>query len=173
MSKLKAKTDKATFRYRDVTVMLDGEKAIERDALIEEITKAADAPVDGRLGKDPVKETRAKLEALEDEMRDSLVTIRVRALPTDKWNKICAAHPARDGVAVDKTKGYNIVEVTKAAVETGGHLVEDGKTETVEAAEWPAFWEALSGGDFDRFWFAIYGLNEQDGWLGVDFLKKG
>jgi len=172
MSKLKAKTDKATFRYRDVTVMLDGEKAIERDALVKAITEAVDAP-DLRLGEDPAAVARKKLDALEEEMRDSLVTIRVRALPTDKWNAICAAHPARDGVAIDKPKGYNIIEVTKSAVEAGGHLVEDGKTEPVEAGEWPDFWANLSGGDFDRFWFAVYGLNEQDGWLGVDFLKKG
>ena len=172
MSKLKQKTDKATFRYRDVTVMLDGEKAIERDALVQAITDAVDAP-DLRLGEDPAAVARKKLDALEEEMRDALVTIRVRALPTDKWNKICAAHPAREGVALDKPKGYNVVEVTKAAVQAGGHLVEDGKTEPVEDGEWPAFWDNLSGGDFDRFWFAVYGLNEQDGWLGVDFLKKG
>jgi len=173
MSKLKAKTDKATFRYRDVTVMLDGEKAIERDALVEEITKSVEAPTDSRLGKDPAGEAKKRLAALEEEMRDSLVTIRVRALPTDRWNKICAANPAREGVALDRPKGYNVVEVTKAAVEAGGHLVEDGKTEPVDPTEWPDLWANLSGGDFDRFWFAVYGLNEQDGWLGVDFLKKG
>lgn len=172
MSKLKAKTDKATFRYRDVTVMLDGEKAIERDALVEAITNAKDAP-DLRLGEDPAAEARKKLDALEEEMRDSLVTIRVRALQTDKWNAICAANPPREGVVLDKPKGYNIIEVTKAAVEAGGHMIEDGKTEPIEADEWPEFWESLSGGDFDRFWFAVYGLNETDGWLGVDFLKKG
>ncbi len=172
MSKLKNKTDKATFRYRDVTVMLDGEKAVERDALLEAVGAAADAP-DLRLGKDPVAEAQKALKALEDEMRESLVTFRIRALPTDKWNAIVAKFPARENNAADARKGYNIVEVTKATVESSAHLVEDGKTETVEADEWPALWESLSGGDFDRFWFATYGLNEQDGWLGTDFLKKG
>ena len=70
-------------------------------------------------------------------------------------------------------KGYNIVEVTKRTVEASAHLIEDGKTEPIDADEWPAFWEHLSGGDFDRFWIASYTLNEQDGWAGVDFLKKG
>ncbi|MGY2747206.1 hypothetical protein [Arthrobacter sp. UYCu723] len=172
MSKLKQKTDRATFKYRDVTVMLDGEKAVERDALIE-LTQAAEPPADSRLGKDPAAEAKKKLAALEDEMRESLVTIRIRALDTDRWNAICAAQPPREGVALDRPKGYNVVEVTKAAVEAGGHMIEDGKTEPVDPTEWPAFWESLSGGDFDRFWFAVYGLNEQDGWLGVDFLKKG
>lgn len=172
MSKLKSKTDKATFRYRDVTVMLDGEKAAERDALIE-ATQAAEPPIDARLGADPAKEARKRLAALEDEMRESLVTFRIRALPTDKWNALTAQHTPRKDNLLDERKGYNIVEVTKAAVEAGGHLVEDGKTEPIEANEWPALWENLSGGDFDRFWIATYTLNEQDGWLGVDFLKKG
>jgi hypothetical protein len=172
MSKLKSKTDKATFRYRDVTVMLDGEKAAERDALLE-LASAAEPPIDARLGEDPAKEARKRLAALEDEMRESLVTFRIRALPTDKWNALIAKFPAREGNNLDSRKGYNIVEVTKAAVEAGGHLIEDGKTEPVDADEWPALWSNLSGGDFDRFWIATYTLNEQDGWMGVDFLKKG
>jgi len=172
MSKLKSKTDKATFRYRDVTVMLDGEKAAERDALLE-LASAEEPPVDARLGADPAKEARKQLKALEDEMRDALVTFRIRALPTDKWNALIAKFPARDGNVLDNRKGYNIVEVTKAAVEAAAHLIEDGKTEPVEADEWPALWANLSGGDFDRFWIATYTLNEQDGWMGVDFLKKG
>jgi hypothetical protein len=171
MSKLKQKTDKATFRYRDVTVMLDGEKAVERNALLEAVGAAAEAP-DLRLGEDPVKAARAALAVLEDEMRESLVTFRLRALPTDKWNAIIAKFPARENNALDARKGYNIVEVTKATVESSAHLIEDGKTEPVEPDEWPALWASLSGGDFDRFWFATYGLNEQDGWLGTDFLKK-
>jgi hypothetical protein len=172
MSKLKGKTDKATFRYRDVTVMLDGEKAAERDALIEAIAASQD-PVDSRITVDPAADARKALAALEDEMREALVTVRLRALPTDKWNAIVAKFPPRDGVAADQRKGWDVVEVTKAAVEAGGHLIEDGKTEPVDADEWPAFWESLSGGDFDRFWIAAYTLNEQDGWMGVDFLKKG
>jgi hypothetical protein len=172
MSKLKQKTDKATFRYRDVTVMLDGEKAAERDALLEAVGAAADSP-DLRLGEDPVKVARERLAALEDEMRESLVTFRLRALPTDKWNAIIAKFPQRENNRLDAVKGYNIVEVTKATVQASAHLIEDGKTESIDADEWPAFWENLSGGDFDRFWIASYTLNEQDGWMGVDFLKKG
>lgn len=172
MSKLKNKTDKATFRYRDVTVMLDGEKAAERDALIEAIATSQE-PGDARLGQDPAAEAKKKLAALEDEMREALVTVRLRALPTDKWNSICAENPPRENVAIDANKQYNVVEVTKAAVEASGHLIEDGKTEPIDADEWPALWASLSGGDFDRFWIACYTLNEQDGWMGVDFLKKG
>lgn len=172
MSKLKSKTDKATFRYRDVTVMLDGEKAAERDALVEAIATSQE-PVDARLGKDPAAEARKALAALEDEMREALVTVRLRALPTDKWNALTAQFPPRDGVTIDQRKEYNVVEVTKGAVEAAGHLFEDGKTEPVEPGEWPAFWENLSAGDFDRFWIAAMTLNEQDGWMGVDFLKKG
>jgi hypothetical protein len=167
MSKLRKSLDKASFRYEDVDVCLDGEAGVERDMLYKELGDISAAKLD------EVAAVQAKIDALEDTMRDALVTLRFRALSFDKWNGICAKRGPREGVAIDARKGYDIVAVTKDAAEVSGWVVDGDTTETIPADEWADLWENLSGGDFDRIWGAITRLNESDGWAGVGYLKKG
>ncbi|MGO4583643.1 hypothetical protein AB4Z38_07110 [Arthrobacter sp. 2RAF6] len=172
MSKLRKSLDKASFRYEDVDVCLNGEASVERDRLYRELGDAADGPRTTMGPIAAVAEVQAKIDALESEMRDDLVTLRFRALSFDRWNGIIALRPPLEGVAVDARKGYNTVAVTKAAAEAGGWLVDGDTTESIPADEWADLWENLSGGDFDRIWGAVTRLNETDGWAGVGFLKK-
>lgn len=171
MSKLRKSLDKATFRFEDIDVCLDGEASVERDRLYKELAAAADAPR-VTMGPPPTVEVQSRIDALEDSMRESLVTLRFRALSFDRWNGIIALRPPREGVGVDARKGYDIVGVTKAAAEASGWVVNGDATESVSADEWADLWENLSGGDFDRIWGAVTRLNETDGWAGVAFLKK-
>src|SRR5213595_2415450 len=113
MSKLRKSLDKASFRYEDVDVCLNGEASVERDRLYKELADAADLP---RVTMGPiaaVAAVQAKIDALEAEMRDDLVTLRFRALSFDRWNGIIALRAPREGVALDARKGYDIVSVTK------------------------------------------------------------
>lgn len=167
MSKLRKSLDKASFRFEDVEICLDGELGVQRDALLKELGAAANGSF-----KD-VAAVQARIDALEATMRDELVTLRLRALSFDRWNGIIALRPPREGVALDSRKGYDIVGVTKAAAEASGWVVDGDKTEPIPADEWADLWENLSGGDFDRIWGAVTRLNETDGWAGVGFLKKG
>lgn len=171
MSKLRNSLNKATFRYEDVTISLDGELGVERDALYKELGEVAQQPVH-QMGPGPVVEVQKRIDALEDRMREDLVTLRFRAISTDRWNGIIALNPPRDNVPLDARKGYNIISTTKAAAEAGGWVVDGDKTEPVPADEWADLWDNLSGGDFDRIWGTITRLNESNGWAGVDFLKK-
>jgi hypothetical protein len=172
VSKLRRSLDKASFRFEDVDVCLDGEAGVERDRLYREFGDAANAPRE-TMAPAPTVEIQARIDALEDSMREDLVTLRFRALSFDRWNAIIALRPPREGVAVDGRKGYDTVGVTKAAAEAGGWVVNGDSTESIPADEWADLWEKLSGGDFDRIWGAITRLNETDGWAGVSFLKKG
>lgn len=171
MSKLRKSLDKATFRFEDVDVCLDGEASVERDRLYKELASATDAPR-ATMGPAPTDDVRSRIDALEDSMRDDLVTLRFRALSFDRWNSIIALRPPREGVAFDARKGYDVVGATKAAAEASGWVVNGDATESVSADEWADLWENLSGGDFDRIWQAVTRLNETDGWAGVAFLKK-
>lgn len=171
MSKLRRSLDKASFRFEDVDVCLDGEASVERDRLYRELGKAAEAPR-VTMGPSPVMEVQARIDALEEAMRENLVTLRFRALSFDRWNAIIALRPPREGVSIDARKGYDIVGVTKAAAEASGWAVDGDKTEPIPSDEWAGLWENLSGGDFDRVWGAVTRLNETDGWAGVAFLKK-
>lgn len=172
MSKLRKSLDKASFRFEDVDVCLDGEAGVERDRLYRELGEAADVPR-ATMGPSPAVAVQERIDALEDSMREDLVTLRFRALSFDRWNGIIALRPPREGVAIDARKGYDIVGVTKAAAEVSGWVVDGDKTESIASDEWADLWEKLSGGDFDRIWGAITRLNETDGWAGVEFLKKG
>lgn len=172
MSKLRKSLDKASFRYEDVDVCLDGDLSVERDRLLRELGDAADVPRT-TMGPHPTAEIQAKIDVLEAAMRDDVVTLRFRALSFDRWNGIIALRAPREGVAVDARKGYDIVGVTKAAAEASGWLVDGDATESISSDEWADLWDKLSGGDFDRIWGAVTRLNETDGWAGVGFLKKG
>lgn len=172
MSKLRKSLDKASFRYEDVDVCLNGEASVERDRLYRELSDAADAPQVTMGPVAAVAEVQGRIDALEDSMRDELVTLRFRALSFDRWNQIIALRPPREGVAIDARKGYDIVSATKDAAEVAGWVVNGDTTESIPADEWADLWENLSGGDFDRIWGAVTRLNESDGWAGVGFLKK-
>lgn len=171
MSKLRKSLNKATFRYEDVDVSLDGELSVQRDQLFKELGEAVDAPR-VTMGPPATVAVQERIDALEATMREDMVTLRFRALSFDRWNAIIALRPPRQGVAIDARKGYDIVGVTKAAAEASGWVVDDGKTEPITADEWTDLWDKLSGGDFDRVWGAVTRLNETDGWAGVGFLKK-
>ena len=168
MSALRKKLDKASFRYEDVDVCLNGELAGQRDALLEKMAE----PVEVRVGLNPHREVQAELDAMVAEMREQLVTLRFRTLSFDKWNTLIAKHPPREGLPLDSRKGYNVVAVTKEAAQHSGWLVEGGEPESIAADEWAELWANMSGGDFDRIWGVITRLNESNGWQGVDFLKK-
>lgn len=171
MSALGKKLECASFRYEDIEVALNGELAARRTALLGEIQKAT--PATARLAQDPAAELRKELEKVEAELRESVVTIRVRAMDTDKWNALTLRYQPRKDAAIDKQKGYDIIAVTKESVQATGVLIHGGKTEQVTADEWKDLWEKIDAGDFDRFWMAITRLNETNGWTGVDYLKKG
>lgn len=171
MSRLRKSLDKATFRFEDVDVCLDGEAGVERDRLYKELGEAADVPR-ATMGPPATVEVQSRIDALEETMREDLVTLRFRTLSFERWNAIIALEPPREGVAIDARKGYNIVTVTKRAAEASGWSVDGDKTESIPADEWADLWDNLSGGDFDRVWGAVTRLNETDGWAGVGFLKK-
>jgi hypothetical protein len=169
---LRKSLDKASFRYEDVTVTLDGELGVERDALYKELKETANAP-QATLGMGPILAVQARIDALEDRMREDLVTFRFWALGFEKWNQLIAQHPPREGVPLDERKGYDIVQVTKATAEATGFVMDGEDAETVAADEWKDLWANLTGGDFDRIYVVVTRLNETNGWMGVDHLKKG
>jgi hypothetical protein len=177
VGKLKDKTSKATFRHRDVDVVLDREALGLRDDLAEAIrgTFNPTAENDSRLGLKPetAKEQEAMLDELERRANDSLVTLRIYQLPQHVWNKLVAENPPREGNKPDQLRGYHVEHITRFATEGGAKLLEDGEEETIDAADWADFWPKLDGGQFDRITEAIVLLNETSGWAGTFGLKKG
>lgn len=170
-SKIRRAINRATFRYEDVDICLNGEAAQERDRLLNEIARVSGEPRK-TMGPDPAKALLAELAEVEDAAQDDIITLRFRQLSFDVWNAVVAKYPPREGVEIDKAKGYDIVAVTKHAAEISGHSLADDLTEPISSDEWADLWPNVSGGDFDRIWQAITRLNETIGWRGVGELKK-
>ncbi|MFK0072658.1 hypothetical protein [Arthrobacter woluwensis] len=170
-SKLRRAISRASFRYEDVDICLNGEAAQERDRLLNEIARVSGEPRK-TMGPDPAKALLAELEELEASVQDDIITLRFRQLSFDVWNALIAKYPPREGVEMDRAKGYDIVAVTKHTAEISGHSLADGLTEPISSDEWADLWPNVSGGDFDRIWRATTRLNETLGWQGVGELKK-
>ena len=120
MGKLKDKSSKATFRYKDIEIVMDNAALGERDDLAEGLIGPVDpaAADDGRLALPPEGSTqsdeiKARLDALEKAAVDSIVTLRVFALPQHVCERALAAQldehsqvlNAGDGWVVHRQQG--------------------------------------------------------------------
>lgn len=180
MGKLKDKASKATFRFRDIDIVLNNEALGRRDDLAEGLLGPVDpaAQDDSRLalppeGSDQADEIKARLDEYEKAAVDSIITLRLFALPAEVWNRFVAAHPPREGNTFDTRLGYNAESITRAAVEAGAQLLDGEELEKIDADDWAAFWPKITGGTYDRLTEAVRYLNEATGWAGVLGLKKG
>lgn len=84
---LSSKRGKRSFPYTDITLCLDAALAAERDSLMREIAKSKVAP-----------SVKKRLNEIENQMRDSLLTVRVTGVPYPEYMKIQRAHPKRNGI---------------------------------------------------------------------------
>jgi hypothetical protein len=180
MGKLKDKASKATFRHKDVEIVLDNAALGDRDDLAEGLLGPVDpaAADDSRLalpseGTEAADQIKADLDGLEQRALDSIITLRIFALPAATWNRLVAENQPREGNTLDVRMGYNIEAITRAAVEAGAKLLDGEDLETPDADDWAAFWPKIVGGTFDRLTEAVRYLNETTGWVGVLGLKKG
>jgi len=155
---LSSKLSKRTFPTQDVTICLDAALGTERDALI---AKARRSPADAKA-----------LKKLEDEMRDSLVTIRVTGVPYVEFLKIQRSHPGRKGV--DFT-GFNtetfwgdFIYKTASVVEDDGSL---SRLSEMPRKEWDEFSEGLTAADLDALAIAVDATNNKR--VATDFLSRG
>lgn len=106
----KAKLAKASLPERSMPLCLNGALQGEYDELAAEL---AGLPAgEQRLGRNPeaVRISKRMLE-ISEEMRDSEVVFRLRALPRKDWKSLWAQHPAKD----DDTPGSKALGVSLEA----------------------------------------------------------
>ena len=172
--------------HKDVTVSLDSALADERTNLMQEV---------GRLNREreargeAVKDTLAlapetadldkrlnsiarKLRHIDRLEHDSLVTIRGYRIPGPQWMDLKAACPPRLNSAIDRGAGYNVNELTTAALAVGGRIVEGDAEIQRTPEEWTVMLELLSGGEFEKVANLIYQVNVSDSQRRTDELKN-
>ncbi len=139
------KLSKRTFPTQDVTICLDAALGAERDALMTQRGPAA----------------AKRLKALEEKMRDSLVTIRVTGVPYGEYLKVQRQHPGRKGI--DFT-GFNTETfwgdfIYKTASIVDGDDVQ--KLTDVPRKQWDELVDGLTAADLDALAIAVDATNSK------------
>ena len=169
---------------RTVRVCVKPSVARKRAALLKALDAArvADANAtagDQRLGAPAPAVTTAQdaaaaeLDAFDDEVQKSLVTLRFTRLDGKKWAVLTSANPMRLDVPLDRGYGYNFDAVTEAATrQTGVRLSDDGEHSLTEE-QWTRLFAVLSGHDMNVIRDAVWTLNEWEPSQHVEALVKG
>lgn len=171
MGVLSQRTDRASFAFEDIELTLNGELATEIEAREQAAAQVRRTTADDRLtAKSKADALDAELDELMDSMAEDIFTLRLRALPRTVWYEITTKNPARRGDPLDTQLGMNVDAVTRAAVERNAVVIEDGESVKPDPEEWPAFWDALTTGQFVKLRDVVWALNGTG--LNVDRLKK-
>lgn len=106
--------------------------------------KASDAPRAERLAE------------LINEMRKYTYPYRLRALPSQEWNALCAKYPPRPGVKADEVSAINPQTFFPALVRAS--VVDP----VLSAEDWQKVVAVLTDAQFDRLGAAAWQLNRRD-----------
>lgn len=168
--------DEATPGYEDVHILLDGARRDEWNHLVQ----ASIAPEpeggdpDARFG---AKSGRARaeeqLQALKDELRAKVLTIRVIQMPGTAWAALKAKHKPRKDNARDASQGYNIEAVARESLLKYGKRVRGEQLEDITSGQWGKILEKAGGGDLQTLEYAVIGVNQLIGQQFVGALVKG
>lgn len=172
--------------HADVPVCLDNDAVDERDRLIAALGAATEQDAaDQRLaGPSDVHAApiRAALEAMQEAMRDAVVTLRFVQLHGHDWAALTTKNRAREGVELDRAYGYNIDAVVRAAAKFEdpdkpgvryAFRLEDGQPIPLTDAQIDDLWDTLSGAEVSNIRDAIFGMNEHLPNMRIEALVKG
>lgn len=102
----------------------------------------------------------AELDAIEDEVEQSLVTLRFTRVDGDKWAALTLANPIRINVTLDRHYGYNVDAVSVAAARLSGVRVDEDGDHELTVEQWDRLYKLLSGHDQTQIRDAVWTLNE-------------
>lgn len=166
--------DEASAAHVEESFCLDGDLQARREQLSREAMSAVKAnEADARLGMGSrVVEAAEELKALTAEMRERTVVVRFTAMSGAEWRQLKLKNKPRS--QADKQQGYNTeAAAIEFAASNAVRVLDDGSVEEYDHAKWLKFFNALSGGDQERFIYAVIGLNQLSGQQIVASLVKG
>ncbi|QJU54333.1 hypothetical protein SCB71_14400 [Herbiconiux sp. KACC 21604] len=168
----------------DVSLCLDGELATQREAAVAELIQAAkhvdqvrkNPGADQRSVGSPIraaeKEYEAaseRLAAIEEEMRDASVTLRIRAVPFADYNLFQTRNRPRPG----KDELYNpLTFFLYVARRSAVYVDAEGEEHKIDEHEWDKFEKDLSDGEHEKLAQAIVEVNRSRGLQGTAFLSR-
>lgn len=157
--------------YPDMQVSDEVEAALDAlDAAKKALQEATEAP--GRTmnsksmsaAKKAVAEAETVVTGVEERAKASVLEVVIDQMPKKEWREFQAAHPAREGDAVDGLFAVNWDEFIGAYLEQKAPQVRwqaSGEPVEVAPSEWPAWVETISDPEYQKLGFAIGGLNQK------------
>lgn len=101
-----------------------------------------------------------------------LVTLRFEKLDPRVWRELIAKYPARDGVAYDRSLGYNFDLVPVGYPVAHVFDVTGDEPVAVSADEWAGIFELLESPDLKNVALALWGMHEYEPQQAVLAAKK-
>ena len=154
---LKTKLKNAKADFEDFTICLDRPLARE----FEKAREAAAANAGDRMAANPAKDP--EVVRLSKLIEDSTVTLRIYALPWEKYNELVNEHPARDGV----DEQFNTMTFFPEAAKAGAVEVTDLSEIPVHAEDFDELVAGMSDGEFDRLAGAVIVANRSNRSVGI------
>jgi hypothetical protein len=172
LDELLASATKAT---EDVYLMLDGKRRDEWNQLVLAAAQAEPTGSgDGRMAApSKAKQAQKKLDALRQELRSKVLTIRITEMQGTAWAALKAKHKPRKGNLRDENLGYNLEAVTRESLITHGARIRNGEAEPIPVGKWQQILDAAGGGDLQTLELTVLGLNQLVGQQFVGQLVKG
>ena len=170
MSELDDQLDDWDYPTKDVPICLKPDLIRERDQAMSELDTATRRERESTQmvpDKTPVKEARARVEALEQQIREKSVTIRITGVDRHTYASYFLLAPPRQGKreTYDPTKFFMAV-----ARKTGKHVGKDGKLRDISDAQWDRIDAKIDDGTHDRIAEAVLEVNRTVGGSNIDFL---
>lgn len=154
-----------------VKLVLRGDLQAEHERLVDEIQKAAEQPRTSLASKG-TKALEERLRAIEAEAAESVVEVRLRALPRaaragdtrPTWRELTEAHPPRveDGMmnARDRLMGGQNADTFPEPFARACIIALDGEEDHMGDGEWADLMGAITDRQFDELVTAAWSLNQ-------------
>lgn len=163
MSKLSAAVAKASRRFKDVPVVLNGELQAERNALVGAVAAAGLAPQRLTVNSDAVA-ARA-LDEWDAAHAGEVLTVRVFGCIGAEWPTIRRKNPVAKNQADrdlgDARIGFDLVGAAIDAIEAYGGIVDGDVVERPEPGEWADFFAAVGTADMTVLTQAVLEVNAE------------
>lgn len=127
-----------------------------------ELERARTEENDQRLGNPEIADAARKVQALEAQMRASVLTFRLRGLPRKQYQELGEEHPPDQEVPQDKAMGVHVASFFDALAKASIYAVNDAEGNPVDfdaAAEWDELADEMTDGQWKEFVDELLRLN--------------
>ena len=110
-----------------------------------------------------LKEIRARIDAAQEAMADSVRVFTLRALPRGSYRNLVAAHPPRDGVREDEVQRINVATFGDALIASSivGVTHKGEPVDFDPEADWGPLADEMTDAQWSEFYECAVALNKR------------